>query len=200
MIINRNLRIIVLFNAKTASKSLREVMLTRAGFDVGDGLHHNSPLWRLPNLYPDFDIENELMNYRVITFYRDPIDRHLSGMAWYLERYGLNTNMSIDEFLDEHGVITWQYMWLANIPPGSDTPWHPVPIELYNFHDFANEVVRIADSLGFTIRANQVPHLNESPTRKYLADLTQAEIDRLKQEYALDYQFFASRNIQVPTA
>jgi len=203
MIIHNQLRLIVLFNAKTGSKSLRETMIPRGGFSVGDGLHHNSPLWRLPVLYPDFDVENQLTEYRVIAFYRDPVDRFLSGMAWYLDHYQLDPSMSVDQFIDEHGCIGWQYCWLANVLPGrpwDSAPWHPVPIELYNFHDFANEVVRIADSLGFTLRANQVPHVNESTNRKYIEDLTQAEIDRIKEFYAPDYAFFASKNIQVSSA
>ena len=205
MIIHEQLKLIVLFNTKTGSKSLRQVMINRGGFNVGDGLHHNTPLWRITTLYPDFDVDNQLMNYRVICFYRDPIDRHLSGMAWYLEHYNLDTNMSVDQFLDEHGFLGYQFCWLANILPSAGpnwnaTPWHPVPIELYNFHDFDNEVVRIAASIGVNMNPNQVPKINESTQRKYLEDLTQAEIDRLKEQYAPDYAFFASKNIQVPTA
>lgn len=211
MLLHKEKKAIVLFNMKTGSMSLRRFLeRIDSGFDGGNWLgmgrtHSNPFLWMLPKYFPDFDVDNELMNYHVSCFYRDPIDRFLSGMFYAFRRQPeVDSTIRVKKYYEEQGYWGYQYRWLGTLFPHDSwdaTPWHPVPIHYYNFHDYDNEVVRLCSDIGITITKDQIPHENSSDgNRLYLKDLTQDEIEFLKELYLPDYLFLASRGLQVESA
>ena len=74
------------------------------------------------------------------------------------------------------------------------TKWFAPEVQLLDFRDFDAELVRLATSWGFEAPA-EVPHYNESPPKFDVNDLSPEFIERIKQYYAADYEFFASRGI-----
>jgi hypothetical protein len=74
------------------------------------------------------------------------------------------------------------------------TRWLVPGIKLLDFRDFEAELIRLATSWGFEAPA-EVPHCNESPSKFCVDDLSPEFIERIKQYYAADYEFFASRGI-----
>jgi hypothetical protein len=210
MLLHKDKKSIILFNMKAGSMSLRNIF---GGLDPGfmrgnvgnPDTHNNAFLWMLPKLFPDFDVENELMEYHVGCFYRDPIDRFLSGMAYFLRVHTeFDPNLRPIKYFEECGTWGYQYRWLGSLyshDSWNGTPWHPVPIHYYNFHDFENEVKRLASDIGFTLRSDQIARVNSSEgNRLHYEDLTQTEIDFLKEYYDPDYKFLASKGLKVPTA
>ena len=66
--------------------------------------------------------------------------------------------------------------------------------KLLDFRDFEAELIRLATFWGFEAPA-EVLHLNESPSKFDVNDLSPEFIERIKQYYMQDYEFFASRGI-----
>ena len=74
------------------------------------------------------------------------------------------------------------------------TRWLVPGIKLLDFRDFEAELIRLATSWGFEAPA-EVPHTNESTPKFCVDDLSPEFIERIKQYYMQDYEFFASRGI-----
>lgn len=190
MIISPYHKLIILLNMKTGSMSLKKNFIDIPGgrfINASTGIQHNVRLRWLTYFYPQME-GVDISDWRVVAFYRKPIERFLSGMAYHIERFALPTNVSVEEYISGFGVVTPQVAFLN--PPNKT-------VDLFNFHDFANEVVRLAGELGYSINSAQVPKINESANRKQVSDLTTAEIERIQDIYAEDYAFFASKGIDV---
>jgi hypothetical protein len=74
------------------------------------------------------------------------------------------------------------------------TRWLVPGIKLLDFRDFEAELIRLATSWGLDA-PTEVPHCNESPSKFCVDDLSPEFIERIKQHYAADYEFFAGRGI-----
>jgi len=191
MLLCKSLKILVLLNPKTGSQSLRQLMVylnsTRSIFTVSEIGLRNSRMSRFSAYFPNED----LTGYRIFAFYRDPLERFLSGMEHHQTKFPVEfpRTMSVSEYLNACGGFTPQVLHLN--PEG-------YTLELFNFEDFNNEVVRMAAEFGYTINAAQVPKINESANRKRRSDLTAQEIQLIRNHYDADYQFFASKGITFP--
>jgi hypothetical protein len=74
------------------------------------------------------------------------------------------------------------------------TTWFAPEVQLLDFRNFDVELVRLAALWGLDAPA-EVPHQNESPSKFDVNDLSPEFVDRIKQHYARDYDFFASQGI-----
>jgi hypothetical protein len=179
---------IVLYPHKTGTHTLRNILKEHGRIDVikySAGNNHPS-IDQLRVLRPDMGNPEK---YDVYAFYREPIEKFLSFMAY---NYRLNSLMtptsSVMEYYEMFGHFAPQVRWLK----------HPtVDVQLLNFHDFENEMRRLFRRINIPVNT-PIPKLNESPNRKKPSDLTAEEIAFIKDLYKEDYEFFASKGITFP--
>jgi hypothetical protein len=147
--------------------------------------------------------------YKFFSFYRCPVERFVSVCNFIISEwnsiwgnYPISPEtmakvqaeireLTLEDLLGmlvrvEHGPV----LDLAR----PQTKWLVPEVNLLDFRDFDAELVRLATSFGLDAPA-QVPHYNESPPKFDVNDLSPEFIDRIKQHYARDYDFFASRGI-----
>ena len=154
-------------------------------------------------------LEEAAREYEFLSFYRCPVERFVSACnfiasEWHYiwGNYPINPEtmakaqaeiqeLTLEDLLEvlirvQRGPV------LALARP--QTKWFAPEVQLLDFRDFDAELVRLATSWGFEAPA-EVPHLNESPSKFDVNDLSPEFIERIKQYYAADYEFFASRGI-----
>lgn len=147
--------------------------------------------------------------YKFFSFYRCPVERFVSACnfvvkEWYhiWGSYPLNPEikakvqaeireLTLEDLLGrlvrvEHGPV----LDLAR----PQTKWLVPEVQLLDFRDFDAELIRLATSCGLDAPAD-VPHHNKSPHKFGVNDLSPEFIERIKQHYARDYDFFASQGI-----
>lgn len=219
MYLSREHKIIILWNLRTGGCSLhRYLRLNVPDSDFGPTHpkygpkkgHWNARLCQIVNY---FEIPPEtLPEYRIASFYRDPLDRCLSSMAYQLHHFpGRVDDMSFSEYLDVYGVyVQPQWMYLTDrdaeglrIFDGIDLNW-----EWFNFHDYENEFKRITSWFGLTpgevapkmfpTEGNEIPWVNTFP-RLQVEDITQEDIDRVKEINQLDYELLEQHGIMMPS-
>ena len=67
-------------------------------------------------------------------------------------------------------------------------------VTLLNFDDFESNIKMLLEAFGQDINT-PIPRHNDTNSADYLSDLTEEQITKIKQIYAVDYEFFESRNI-----
>ena len=67
-------------------------------------------------------------------------------------------------------------------------------VTLLDFEDFDNNVKMLLEVFGLDSNI-LIPRENATNSAEYLSDLTEEQITKIKQIYAVDYAFFESRNI-----
>lgn len=174
--------------------------------------HWHGRLCQIVN-YFEIPVE-ELPTYRIATFYRDPIERVLTVLPYQIDHFphrNLDT-VSLSEWIEIQGQYMhpqWMYLTDRNIIgervyDGIDLNW-----EWFNYHDYENEFRRLASWFGLTpgnkapkmvaTTGNQIPHLNHYENTPTIADLTQQDIDRIKEIFRADYELLEQHGIMVPS-
>jgi hypothetical protein len=147
--------------------------------------------------------------YPVFSFYRCPVERFMSAYNYIVSEWHLiwgnypispeimaKAQAEIQELTPEDildvmvRVERGPVMDLSRL----QTKWLVPKVQLLDFRDFDAELVRLATSMGLDPPAH-VPHNNKGVTKFCADDLSPETIDRIKQHYAQDYEFFASRGI-----
>lgn len=176
--------IIILYPYKTGTHSIRQIMTDNGRSPNGsppEGTQHPS-LEQLKLRRPDI---TNIYDWDVYAFYREPVDRFISWMAYkhkiYPEFAPTNTVM---EFIGAHGIIPTQTRWLKH---------DIVNIKLLDFRNFEAELRRVLRRVG--ISPQTIPVLNESPNRRTPSELSAEEIATVKDFFKEDYDFFASKGI-----
>lgn len=219
MYLSRKHKIIIVWNIRTGSTSLhRYLRLHVPDSDFGPAHakygpkkgHWNSRFCQIVNY---FQIPpEELPTYRIGSFYRDPLDRTISSMAYQQHHFPDRVaGLSFSEYLEEHGKYVqpqWMYLTDRNIMGLRTFDEIDLNWEWFNFHDYENEFRRITSWFGLTPGAkaekmvattgNEIPHVNAFP-RLQVEDLTQQEIDRCKEIYRADYELLENHGIMVPS-
>ena len=219
MYLSRKHKIIIVWNIRTGGVSLhRYLRLNVPDSDFGPDHakygpkkgHWNARLCQIVNY---FEIPPEtLPEYRIATFYRDPLDRCLSSMAYQEHHFPDRVEgLSFSEYLEIHGkYVHPQWMYLTDrdmdgirVYDGIDLNW-----EWFNYHDYENEFKRIVSWFGLTTEGYggpheattgiEIPHLNCFP-RLQVEDITQQEIDRCKEIYRADYELLEQHGIMMPS-
>ena len=73
-------------------------------------------------------------------------------------------------------------------------------VTLLDFEDYENNVKMLLEVFGYNMIFGHnidisIPKHNDTNSANYLSDLTEEQITKIKQIYAVDYAFFESRNI-----
>jgi hypothetical protein len=222
MFISRQHKIIVIWNPKTGSQSIHRYLRLNvpdayfgpAGRDEPEGkAHWHIPLFKI--MKENQITAEEIITYRIATFWRDPIDRFLSGYAWKQREFpDLYANMSIREYVETEQYFRLQKVYLADRIHSFDEPRFPL-INFdsiwtwFNFHDYENEFRRLAGWFGLTpgeqappkypTQGNEIPWAQYSNNRLQVEDLTEEEIRLIKEVHREDYELLESRGIFAPT-
>jgi len=192
MILDRKRKLIVILNSRTGSTSLSKMFHDSAiesELDFGkDNQHWNWCLKRVLIEAPDIEEEVIAGKYRVFSFYREPIERFLSGMGHHYRMvpHLMRENMTIEEYDIAVGFFAPQYHFLH---------MEGVEIEWFRFDDYVNEVIRLAAIFGLDITEKDVPWRNEALRIIPRESLTAEEITTVKDFYKMDYDLFASKGI-----
>lgn len=212
--------VILLWNPKTGSQSVhRYLRLNVPDAEFGpDGpvekapfAHWHKHLGAVVNYYgiP----RNSLFEYRIGTWWRDPIDRCLSGFAWHQREFpDIYGSMSLTQYIEEEHCFALQMRYLTDRRHLDVEPEFAelnLNWEWFNFHDYDNEFRRLASwfgltpgeqaAPGFPTVKNEIPHAQKSNNRLQIEDLTEAEIRLIKEYYLVDYELLESRGIFAPT-
>lgn len=174
--------------------------------------HWHGRLCQIVN-YFEIPVE-ELPTYRIATFYRDPMERVLTVLPYQIDHFphrNLDT-VSLSEWIEIQGQYMhpqWMYLTDRNIIgervyDGIDLNW-----EWFNYHDYENEFKRIVSWFGLTTEGYgglheattgiEIPHLNHYENTPTIADLTQQDIDRIKEIFRADYELLEQHGIMVPS-
>lgn len=221
MYLSRKHKIIIVWNLGTGSVSLhRYLRLNVPDSDFGPDHEKYGPKkghWhcRFCQIVNYFNIPPEtLPEYRIATFYRDPIERALVSMPYQLAHFPFRNfdSMTFSEYLEEHGkYVHPQWLYLTDRDfmgircfDGIDLNW-----EWFNYHDYENEFRRLAGWFGLTpgeqappmvpTTGNEIPHLNHYPNALRIEDLSQQVINRCKEIYHADYELLENHGIMVPS-
>ena len=220
MYLSREHKIIIVWNLGTGGVSLhRYLRLNVPDSDFGPDHPIYGPKkghWRarICQIVNYFDIpHHELPQYRIATFYRDPIERLLVSLPYQKHHFPgrFPEDITLAQYIEEHGqYVHPQWMYLTDRDfrgircfDGIDLNW-----QWFNYHDYENEFRRLAGWFGLTpgepaeilvpTTGNEIPHLNYYP-RLQVEDISQAEIDRCKEIYWEDYELFEQNGIFVPS-
>jgi len=195
----------VLYNPKTGSAALSKLFKT-AELDVN--IHdHKSNL-------------NGLEDYTFYCFYRDPIERYISGLN-YTKRlsdlmieflhYFYGERISCAKYIDYNTLSEKHRKMIDNIHPfhyftefvkrhnGGEVFSHQItwlnkpnviPLDYRDFDDQAKFVCSL-----FDIDVETVPRVNESRSTHKVSDLTDNQIAEIKEFYQADYDYFNDKRI-----
>lgn len=130
----------------------------------------------------------DISDYTVFSFYREPVDWFLSAVKYKTNtqwNLGFHINMSPRAFYERSDLSEGQYPFLC-----------APKTELFNFHDFDNETVRMFGLLGIEITPQDIPKINNEPPKEQRGPLSEAELSRIRHYWRRDFEFFESRGIK----
>ena len=181
---------------------------------VGSHIKYNEISYVLPNI--------DLNEYTVYGFYREPVARFMSTFKYFQQQ--LLTDLSAKALEGEFTELKLIYKALYNDedltrsigsvtvddiinspnPAGLRGPvldlFRPQTlyltdkVTLLDFDDFENNVKMLLEAFGQDINT-PIPRYNNTNSANYLSDLTEEQVTKIKEIYAVDYAFFESRNI-----
>lgn len=147
--------------------------------------------------------------YEFFSFYRCPIERFVSACNFAVSEWNYiwgdypvspetmaKAQAEIQELTLENllnvliSVRRGPILALAR----PQTMWFAPDVKLLDFRDFDAELIRLATLWGLEA-PTEVLHVNESPPKFCVDDLSPEVIERIKEYYASDYDFFASRGV-----
>lgn len=175
-----------------------EIMfLAKSGYEDGEYVcwemnkfHLHVKRGMLQELYPTENLDE----YRVLAFYRNPIERFLS-IAAYRGNEGrhdgeFHPRMSPRAYAERCEDILYLQSTHLDVPN----------IELFDFDDFERETVRFFGELGVEISLKDIPKDDSDKelkdNRRSRAELRDKEIAQIHKYWAEDYKFFESKGIE----
>jgi hypothetical protein len=183
--INTEKRVVILFPHKTGTHTLRQI-LQDAGANPEprySDVNNHPTLDHLKSINPQIP---DLYEYEVYAFYREPVEKFLSFIAYNYRQHPLmEPYTNVFNYVEQYGYFAPQTRWLKH---------HTVDVNLLDFSKFEGEMRRLLVRIGITPNV-AIPKLNASVGRKTPNDLTPEEIAYIKSMYADDYAFFESKGI-----
>lgn len=203
MIVSDSARAVLLLNPKTGTRSAVEYFVQPFFHGLVRVTHGGHA--------PHEEVSRALGNsdYQFFAFYRCPVERFVSACNFIVSEwhciwgnYPISPEtmakaqaeireLTPEDILDalirlKRGPV----LDLARV----QTMWFTPDIKLLDFRDFDAELIRLVTSWGLDA-PTEVLRINESPPKFCVDDLSPEFIERIKQYYAPDYDFFASRGI-----
>ena len=172
----------------------------------------------ISQILPDINLDE----YIVYSFYREPVARFMSTFKYMQHQILTDLNVKAQNGDAEHlklvykalyndeditrdpesitidDIISTVYKNILDAPIldlfRPHTFYLTDKVTLLNFDDFENNVKMLLEAFGQDINT-PIPKHNDTNSAEYLSDLTEEQITKIKQIYAVDYAFFESRNI-----
>ena len=201
MIVFKDKKIVILMNARCGTKSMRSVLQNIPGYNiVYPHTHWHGSFVRGKELIsPKID---DWSGFRVFGFYRDPLERWVSGLAWWQEKYPeKNFDLPIQELFATHGGFIHQSLILNDnffMDPWDNPENISTNVELLDYNNFDEGMKMIGDLVGVNI--GTMPIVNSAINKKNLNEYSAEDIQFIKDVYDRDYKYFAARGIVVPSA
>ena len=172
----------------------------------------------ISQILPDINLDE----YTVYSFYREPIARFMSTFKYMQHQILTDLNVKAQNGDTEHLKLVYKALYndeditrdphsitvdniistidknILNAPILdlflSQTLYLTDKVTLLNFDDFESNIKMLLEAFGQDINT-PIPRHNDTNSADYLSDLTEEQITKIKQIYAVDYEFFESRNI-----
>lgn len=215
MYVSEKNKVILLWNPKTGSSSLHgylKLNVPDSFFGPRDRIypertgHWHMPLVRIVQNAEKAGINiGDLQTWKIGVFWRDPIDRTLSGLAWGKRTHPetIRPDMSVTEYIVGSYSFVDQRPFLTDKIHTNYEPNFPhlhLNWTWFNYHDYTNEFKRLAEWFGLSPTDADIPHHQSAEgNRLYVEDLTADEIRIIKERYWDDYELLESRGIFAPT-
>ena len=179
MIIFKDKEVAILCPTKVGSSSLFEVFTQNPAATVTQ-LRYT--VVELKEYEPE--LAKGIEDYTFYAFYRDPLERFVSSFNHVLRNdETIDRSITGIDLVRSVGYFAPQVKWLGCRQN----------ISLLDFRNFEANARKLGSRLGITI--GEFPVVNASVNGKTVADLSQDEIDYVKELYRKDYEFFASKGI-----
>jgi hypothetical protein len=179
-------RVVILYPHKTGTHTLRKIITDNGRVanvrPVTRGTNHATL-----NQVKEWTSIPDVFEYEVFAFYREPIEKFLSFMAYnYRDNPTMEPVNTVMEYTEKHGYFVKQIRWLS----------HDIAtINLLDYRHFDQELRRVLARVGIQ-HSDPIPRLNASNNRKKTSDLTTEEVEYIKDLYKEDYEFFDSKGIK----
>ena len=172
----------------------------------------------ISQILPDINLDE----YIVYSFYREPVARFMSTFKYMQHQILTDLNVKAQNGDTEHLKLVYKALYndeditrdphsitvdniistidknILNAPILdlflSQTLYLTDKVTLLNFDNFESNVKMLLEAFGQDINT-PIPRHNDTNSADYLSDLTEEQITKIKQIYAVDYEFFESRNI-----
>jgi hypothetical protein len=216
MLLSKNKKVGVFFAPKTGSVSLHKMFTSP---DLDESAHNHKPYSVLQKAQI-----KDLDQYQFMCFYRNPIDRFISAANYQLRVasaipfilqffYGATTTRISSTHAIAYGALSEENQTRLNsiklidmlklakrsiwAPYMSQKTWVDAPnTTLLNFHDFDNEIIKVAGLLGVPCPVAIKENVSEG--LHTIDELSPDDIAAIRSLYQADYEFFASKGIQFP--
>lgn len=179
-------KVILLYTHKTGTNTIRHILRDHGRIDHVKliGVNNHPSLDQIKYQRPE--IADQIYEYEVYAFYREPIERHLSFMQFASNTSYREPNLTMMQWYDKYGFFVPQIRWIKH-----DT----VNINLLDYRNFDAEVTKIMDRVGISV-ATPLPVHNASGNTKTVNDLSEEEVVFLKNLLKDDYDYLESRGIR----
>jgi len=216
MIHDADKKLLLLLPPKTGSQTLRDLFKSCYGNDIPTYFYNHIRYHHITNILTDINLDK----YTIYAFYRDPISRFMSTFKYLqseiknsmelVARGGPDTELKriytalCDENItrDITSISIDDVINIIEKPPLKTIMTFFLPQILYlrynvtllDFEDFENNTKMLLNLFGLNNNIT-IPKLNVTNSSDHLTDLTEAQVAKIKELYAIDYAFFKSRNI-----
>lgn len=210
MFVIPDVKIAVLFNPRTGSHTLHNLLWglcrdrlavphprfaeLQIDFDLNGGAHHLHLGWsHMVVSYPDLNLDD----YRAFAFYRHPESWFVSALRYFNSHDSrtFHPNMSPRAFWESnlHNMRRQTSILASREGFKGD-------IELFNYHDFHNELIRMFKELGREITGVHVDDysLNNMNYSGFHRILTDKDKEQIRKYWWEDYHWLAYKGIDLP--
>lgn len=209
MFVLPDVKIAILFTPRTGSHTLHNLLwgLCRDrlaepvnkdhGFNFNptdeDGSHIHLGWWYVLQTYRHYDISN----YRCFAFYRHPESWFLSALKYMhmREPWTFHANMSPRAFWEADSTMKTQISVIGS-------RWRTMSegeIELLNYHDFDNEMIRLFKELNIELTPEIIDQYTmRNPGYPFERVLTDKDKAQIRKYWWMDYHWLAHKGIDLP--
>jgi hypothetical protein len=218
MIHDADKKLLLLLPPKTGSQTLRSLFISRYGNDIPRHFYSHISYNDITNILTDINIDE----YTIYGFYREPVARFMSTFKYFQRQINGSIKFRAEDGEDKDLKRVYKALYndedttrdpasitiddvlnaVENqtlVGPVLDlflpqTRYLTDKVTLLDFEDFENNAKMLLGLFGMD-NTRVIPKDNDTNSSDYLSDLTEAQIAKIKELYAIDYAFLESHNI-----
>jgi len=218
MIHDADKKLLLLLPPKTGSQTLRSLFISRYGNDIPRHFYSHISYNDITNILTDINIDE----YTIYGFYREPVARFMSTFKYFQRQINGSIKFRAEDGEDKDLKRVYKALYndedttrdpasitiddvlnaVENqtlVGPVLDlflpqTRYLTNKVTLLDFEDFENNAKMLLGLFGMD-NTRVIPKDNDTNSSDYLSDLTEAQIAKIKELYAIDYAFLESHNI-----